>query len=213
MVRYIILLAAALIGALAFGRIAVSQDAQPNSATNPRSESGPTPSSSDSASSQESTQSQREEIWNSPRMLRARAWLQEYCERSATISPEEAREYMAELKQLTPIQMKLWLLKFDEEQEELDRRQAAFQQARRTSVARALDIQEATEAAHARIAGASGEAINAQQSFEARRRAAQAMYAQRAENSAEAATEMTFEGAASGYPWYRDFHYHVHSRE
>lgn len=212
MARYIILLVA-LIGMLAFGRIAVSQDSQPNSAAEQGSESGPPQSSADGSSSPEGIQAERDRIWNSPRMLRARAWLQEYCERSATISPEEAEQYMRELKQLTPVQMKLWLLKFDEEQEELDRQQAAFQQARRASVARAMDIQEATEAAYARIAQADGEAMNAQQSFEARRRAAQAMYAQRADNSADTVREMTFDGAPHSYPWYRDFHYHVHSRE
>src|SRR5688500_4065157 len=54
---------------------------------------------------------QREQIWNSPNMLRARAWLQEYCSKSARVTPEEAKQQMAELENMTPAQMKLWLLK------------------------------------------------------------------------------------------------------
>jgi hypothetical protein len=65
-------------------------------------------------------------IWNSPTMLRARAWVQEYCQRSAKITPEEANQYMAEMEHMTPTQMKLWLLKFDEEEENIRQQQADF---------------------------------------------------------------------------------------
>ena len=46
------------------------------------------------------TAAEREKIWNSPTMLHARAWVQEYCQRSAKITPAEAQQYMKELENL-----------------------------------------------------------------------------------------------------------------
>jgi hypothetical protein len=60
-----------------------------------------------------SMEAERERIWNSPDMLRARAWLQDYCSKSAKVTPEQGRKYMQELANLTPSQMELWLLKHD----------------------------------------------------------------------------------------------------
>jgi hypothetical protein len=153
--------------------------------------------------------SERGKLWNSPRMLRARAWLQEYCERSAQITPQEAKQYMAELKNLTPVQMKLWLLKFDEEQEAIDRQQAQFEKARQGSVGRALAVQSATERAYRRIdEGVSYGAQITQQSLRAKEELAQAMYAQRAEESAASARAMMFDGTYS--PNFTGFHFHLH---
>src|SRR5262245_39074411 len=53
-----------------------------------------------SAADQASIDAQREQIWNSPNMLRARAWLQDYCKASAKITPEESQQYMTELQSL-----------------------------------------------------------------------------------------------------------------
>jgi hypothetical protein len=86
---------------------------------------------------------EREPIWNSPNMLRARAWLREYFDRSAKISPAERREYMNRLQNLTPSQMKLWLLKFDREEEVRRQQYALFDQARAAAIARARLMEEA----------------------------------------------------------------------
>jgi hypothetical protein len=84
-----------------------------------------------------STDAEREKIWNSPSMLRARAWVQEYCERSAKITPEEAKQYQAELANLSPVQMKLWLLKFQHEEDTIRQQQADFNRGRQASLSQA----------------------------------------------------------------------------
>jgi hypothetical protein len=83
------------------------------------------------------TDAEREKIWNSPSMLRARAWVQEYCERSAKITPEEAKQYQTELANLSPVQMKLWLLKFQHEEDTIRQQQADFERGRQASLAQA----------------------------------------------------------------------------
>src|SRR4029079_4631961 len=79
-------------------------------------------------------EAERAKIWNSPAMLRARAWAQDYCSHSAKITPQEAKDYMVELQRMTPKQMKLWLLKFDEQEEMMQQQQAAFELSRQASL-------------------------------------------------------------------------------
>lgn len=88
---------------------------------------------------------EREKIWNSPTMLRARAWVQEYCQRSAKITPEEAKQYMTELEHLSPVQMKLWLLKFDHEEAAIRQQQADFEKMRRAGIAQATSINSSVQ--------------------------------------------------------------------
>jgi hypothetical protein len=88
---------------------------------------------------------EREQIWNSPTMLRARAWVQEYCAASAKISPEEAKQYMTELQNLSPAQMKLWLLKFEHEEATIRQQQAAFNETRQAGISTALGYQRTTQ--------------------------------------------------------------------
>jgi hypothetical protein len=83
------------------------------------------------------TNAEREKIWNSPGMLRARAWLQDYCSKSAKVTPEMAKKYQQELENMTPAQMELWLLKFNEQEEQRQQQQAFWQQGH------ALQIQQA----------------------------------------------------------------------
>jgi hypothetical protein len=112
----------------------------------------------------QSIDAQREQIWNSPNMLRARAWLQEYCERSAKITPAEKQQYMTELQNLSPIQMKLWLLKFDEQEEARQQQQAFFEQARSGALSRAKSADAATQQAYGAInRGETAAANNAEQ--------------------------------------------------
>jgi hypothetical protein len=109
---------------LSVGTIAIGQ----NSNTIPRTAAG---------AAAGNTNAEREKIWNSPSMLRARAWVQEYCQRSAKITPEEAKQYMTELKNLSPVQMKLWLLKFQHEEDMIRQQQADFERSRQASLAQA----------------------------------------------------------------------------
>lgn len=107
--------------------------------------------SQSTAPSSAAMDAEREKIWNSPTMLRARAWVQEYCQRSAKITPAEAQAYMTELSQLTPVQMKLWLLKFDHEEEMIRQQQSAFNASRQGGVNAAMGMQRATATAYADI--------------------------------------------------------------
>ena len=151
---------------------------------------------------------QRAEIWNSPRMLRARAWVQEYLERSTKYSPQESQEYMRELERLTPIQMRLWLLKFDDEQEELDRRQQAFDASRQAAIARARGINESTRDAYGRVVqGAQLEAQRATQSQIIEERAANRRQRQKRDNRAEAATQSLYD---TPYPSYGNPYYYLY---
>lgn len=102
-------------------------------------------SAASAAGSTASTDAEREKIWNSPTMLRARAWVQEYCAASAKITPEEAKQYMTELQNLSPAQMKLWLLKFDHEEQMIRQQQAAFNVQRQAGLQTAAAYRQTTQ--------------------------------------------------------------------
>ncbi|MEK6247013.1 MAG: hypothetical protein N2C12_02470, partial [Planctomycetales bacterium] len=70
---------------------------------------------------------QREKVWNSADMLRARAWLEDYFKFSAKYTPKQAQEYRDHLKDMTAKQMELWLMKFDHDQQMSKVRQQAFE--------------------------------------------------------------------------------------
>jgi hypothetical protein len=75
-------------------------------------------------------EAERQKIWNSEPMLRARAWLEDYFTKAAKVTPKEAQEYREHLQAMTPVQMRLWLLKFEEEEQRRKQAEAAWQQAR-----------------------------------------------------------------------------------
>jgi hypothetical protein len=108
---------------------AVMSHAQPAS-----NKSRNAPKNNQSANSAATENEEREQIWNSPQMLRARAWLQDYCSKSKKVTPETAKKYMQELENLSPTQMKLWLLKFDEQEEQRQQQYAFWQQSNAASV-------------------------------------------------------------------------------
>jgi hypothetical protein len=117
-------------------------------------------------------EAERERIWNSPNMLRARAWLQDYCSKSAKVTPELAKKYQDELEHMSAAQLQLWLLKFDHEEEQRQQQYSMWQQAHSQNLSRAM---AATRAARQSLAdvnqeqsAAAGEAqqqINEQQQF------------------------------------------------
>jgi hypothetical protein len=161
-------------------------------------------------------------IWNSPTMLRARAWVQEYCQRSARITPEEANQYMAEMEHMTPTQMKLWLLKFDEEEENIRQQQADFNTARQADVRRGNSVDQATQHAFADINhDETAAAQNAQQSLNSERDAEQDRLLQKSADRDSAATALATRPLYMGgypygysrwgaYPAANEVHYHVH---
>jgi hypothetical protein len=149
----------------------------------------------------------REQIWNSPNMLRARAWLQEYCERSAKISPAEKQAYMTELQNLSPTQMKLWLLKFDQEEEARQQQQAFFEQTRSAALGRAKSADAATQKTYAAInQGETAAANNAEQQFNTQ----SANEQNAAENKAIENVGAADTYGPNGYRSYGGIHYHYH---
>jgi hypothetical protein len=90
-------------------------------------------------------------IWNSPNMLRARAWLQEYCATSKNVKPGEAQQYMNELEHMSPTQMKLWLMKFDEEEDQKKQQRDFYKQAQSTMMKQAKATDKATQKSYSEI--------------------------------------------------------------
>jgi hypothetical protein len=153
--------------------IAHSQTINQPSTTN--SSSSPTfvPGKS-STTAQASIDAEREQIWNSPDMLRARAWLKDYCSKSAKVTPEMAKEYETELANMTPKQMKIWLMKFDEEEAQRQQSYAMYHQANQAGLQQAMAAQRQTRQAYAAMNQAeTAAAQNAQQQINEQRQAAQ----------------------------------------
>jgi hypothetical protein len=154
--------------------------------------------------SQTEMTAEREQIWNSPNMLRARAWLADYCKNSAKVTPELAKHYQTELANMTPAQLKLWLLRFDHAEEQLQQRQALWQQAHDASLKQAMAANQATQRAYA--------AINQEESAAAAQEQQQLnVQAQDRENMAEAKQlETAGPYGGVGYPGWGGIHYHYH---
>jgi hypothetical protein len=181
-------------------------------AQNPRPQSPATPNTKPATpnattSAAPSADAERQQIWNSPNMLRARAWLEEYCERSAKITPAEKQQYMTELEKLSPTQMKLWLLKFDEQEEARQQQQAFFEQTRAAALSRAKTVDAAAQQSYAAINSGETQAAN---------QAQQQLNTQSAnEQSAETIKDQENVGppagyGPNGYNSYGGVHYHFH---
>lgn len=103
-------------------------------------------------------------VWNSPNMLRARAWLIEYCSTSKNCQPGDAEKYMAELEHMSPTQMKLWLMKFDEEEDQKKQQRAFYQQTQATVLKQAKATDIATQKSYGEIEAEETASANQEQS-------------------------------------------------
>lgn len=162
-------------------------------------------------------EAERAQIWNSPTMLRARAWVQEYCQRSARITPEEAKDYMSELQRMTPKQMKLWLLKFNHEEEMIHERQSAFETSRRDSVKQAIGFDRSVQQAYGRINQDETEAAASDQASINEEQQNAQQNAQIKEENANFNSSIGLGAYGYGYPPYGyipmapvHYHYHFH---
>lgn len=136
---------------------------------------------------------EREALWDSPDMLRARAWLKDFCSKSAKVTPEMAQAYQKELQNMSTTQLKLWLLKFDEEEQNRQAQYQQFQQANAAGLQQAMAAHKQTQQAYAAINQAESQAAqNAQGEINEQR--AQAQQAQ--ENKQ---LEMSTPGPYGGY--------------
>ena len=149
--------------------------------------------------------------------------MQEYIKTSAKITPEEGQQYMTELEQLTPVQMKLWLLKFDHEEEMIRQQQAAFNTQRQALVGQATAYHGEEAQALADVNRDENEAAeNAEQSIEQQQQFSQERGMQ---NTADRDAYVRASEAPLGYGLYGgypfggfgafgggDVHIHVHPR-
>jgi hypothetical protein len=174
-----------------------------------------------SAPSTPAMEAERAKIWNSPAMLRARAWAQDYCSHSAKITPQEAKDYMVELQRMTPKQMKLWLLKFNEQEEMMQQQQAAFEQSRQDSLQQAMAIHQSTQRAYGRINQDENEAAAvAEQSINQEQQNAEQANVNKLEQMNATATRPLGGWGYGGYPYgfgayggallSPQYHYHFH---
>ena len=108
----------------------------------------------------QAVQAEREEIWNSPDMLRARAWLKDYCSKSAKVTPEMAKQYENELANMSPNQMRLYLMKFDEQEQMRQQQYAMFQQANSAGLKEAVAVHRQTQQGYAAMNQAESAAAN-----------------------------------------------------
>lgn len=206
-----------LIGLLAVsfktGAYSQPQSTQPQG-TQPQSTQLGSPGNAGSATAN----AERDKIWNSSTMLHARAWVQEYCARSAKITPAEGKKYMTELANLSPTQMKLWLLRFQHEEEQIKQHQAAFNQARHAAVQGALGIQQQTRQDYANINRDTNEAAKAEEGVvKEQRQFGQQMFKQNQAESAQTYRDNLTNPLGSygyggyGWPGGASYHVHVHS--
>jgi hypothetical protein len=158
---------------------------------------------------------ERAKIWESPQMLRARAWVKDYCAHSAKVTPEEAKEYEAELANLSPKQMKLWLLKFQHEEEMIQQQQAMFNSSRQADVQQAMAVHKQMKQAYANVnADANQAAKTAEDSITQQQEFAQEDGLQKNADRDAAATDMLTQpyfgyGGYGGYG-FGGVHYHFH---
>lgn len=146
---------------------------------------------------------EREKLWNSPNMLRARAWLQDYCSKSAKVTPQMAKQYQQELANMSTSQLKLWLLKFDHEEEQRSQQQTLWQQAHASALSQAVAANKATQKSYADINKEQSEAAGQEQ---------QQINEQREFSQSEAQNkELESVGPYPyNYPGYGGTHYHYH---
>ena len=197
---------------VSFAKVAFSQSAAPAPTTKPAAATTPAPYH---PGANAATDAEREKIWESPQMLRARAWVKDYCAHSAKITPAEAKEYEAELANLSPKQMKLWLLKFQHEEEMIQQQQAMFNNARQADVKQAMAVHQQMKQSYANINADANKAAQAEEnSIKQQQEFAQEDGLQKNADRDAAATDLLTQpffgyGGYGGYG-YGGVHYHFH---
>jgi cell wall assembly regulator SMI1 len=164
-------------------------------------------------SNTQATQAERDEIWNSPDMLRARAWLKDYCSKSAKVTPEMAKQYETELQNMSPNQMRIYLMKFDEQEQIRQQQYAMFQQQNTQGLQQAAAMHKQTQQGYAAMNQAESAAATQEESNIVEQR----------ESEQNAQQDQQFGGSLYGYPYGYggnggpygnggaiEYHYHFH---
>ncbi len=195
---------------LSFAKFAVGQSAVATTTT------VKPPAAANSAGTTTAADAERSQIWDSPQMLRARAWLKDHDAHSARVTPEEAKEHETELANLSPKQMKLWLLKFQHEEEVNQQQRAMFNSQRQAEVHQAMAMHEQIKQSYKNInADANQAAQTAEDSIKQQQEFAQQDGLQKSADRGAAVTDMLTQPFFGGYGSYGGYgvggvHYHFH---
>ena len=109
---------------------------QPQVSTKPAQAAGKHPSPSGGMAAADTAREERDKIWNSPEMKKARAWVDDYLRVTNKYTPEQKAAYKKHLASLTAPQMEMWLMRFEHDQDVAKRRESGFQAARNAGLAR-----------------------------------------------------------------------------
>ncbi|MCA9238938.1 MAG: hypothetical protein KDA37_02010 [Planctomycetales bacterium] len=82
-------------------------------------------------------EAERDAVWNSPPMMAARGWLDEYFRTSKTASPEAEQAYLRRLSQLPAEEMREWMRRFYRKRSNLIAQHNRETQVRRMGLAQA----------------------------------------------------------------------------
>jgi hypothetical protein len=196
MKRIRLTLAATVIAMLGEAGLAHAQPASSPAATPPPTDERYTETT---PRTQDEIDKERNAIWDSAEMVAAREWLVDHMARSARITPSQSQRYMEELKRLSPEQMKLWLMTFEEQQAERNRQNQSFEAARQMSVDRAMQANQASQQAAENATRTRNQAAKtAQQALQSQQQAAQERSQQRTSDRDIAARAML---QPSAYIW------------
>jgi hypothetical protein len=183
-------------------------------------------------SSADSLDPKQQQVWNSPQLLRARAWVEDYCSNSNLISEASAAQHLQTLSNMSPEEMQLFALRHEYEYQQQKKQMAGIQKAHEAALKQATAAAEAQkwwfQNVH-KAENAEGMAVNqqTQQAYAAINReetgAANQEQSQINAQNAEA-SEMEEDkmgelntaypgfgyGGAYGYPAMGGYHYHFH---
>jgi len=111
----------------------------------------------------EESDAERLEIWNSPEMLEARAYVAEFSRRSARTSLAEGEQFLARLSQLSSEEMRSWLKRYQALRTNISREREVDEWARELTWQRAIERQEAARRASENVKNLRGQAAAASQ--------------------------------------------------
>lgn len=101
---------------------------------------------------------ERKRIWNSREMVAAREYIRQYSLRSRQFTPQQAEQYVAQLRQMSPESLTKWLEKFHVLQERRRQAEEVARTARQTAVEESLRRLQATHESYLAAGEGSNEA-------------------------------------------------------
>ncbi len=140
----------------------------------------------------------KDKIWNSPDMLKARAWVDDYFRVIKKYTPEQKAEYKKHLASLTAPQMEMWLMRFNHDRLDAKKSEAGAQKARDARLARGqAEIKQNQKSLRDIEKGENTAAANEEKRLKSEQTFARSMYRQKQRESAR----MLEEYSSGGFGW------------